>query len=164
MDALPFRTCTFSPLFIYICGKLYSVTLNTESEINNNRILLTSQGYVPQGDHMISILLLLPFLISVPFFSVGIYSTLATQLVAFTAGCSYWIFNFFTKTKCYQNPQLAGAFPRLCVGAGLPVCVNLWTVGTSLCLKAYLDAVPHKRKTGTRVEGGKTSLSLYLQV
>lgn len=153
-----------SSLYLYL-WKLYSATLNTESEVNNNRILLTSQGYVPQGDHMISILLLLPFLISVPFFSVGeylfhtCYTTCGLHSILLILELQ-----FFYKNKMLPKPQLAGAFPRLCVGAGLPVCGNLWTVGTSLCLKAYLDAVPHKRKTGTRVEGGKTSLSLYLQV
>lgn len=81
---------------------------------------------------MISILLHLPFLISVPFFFVGIYSTLATQLVAFTAGCAYWNFKFFMKTKCYQNPQLAGAFLRLHVDVDLPVCEHLCTVSASV--------------------------------
>lgn len=116
------------------------------------RLTITGSYYgqreVPQGDHMISILLHLPFLISVPFFSVGIYYTLATQLVAFTAGCAYWNFKFFTKTKCNQNPPAGWSFPKApCVG--LPVCEHLCTVGASLCLKALVDPVPYKRKTGT---------------
>lgn len=40
------------------------------------------------------------------------------------------------------------------MGAGLPVCEHLCTAGTSPCLKASLDAMPHKRETGTTSEKG----------
>lgn len=71
------NVCILSSLYLYL-WKLYSATLNTKSEINSNRILLTS-GRCPTGwPHDIhTATLALPYL-SVPFLSVGIYSTLAT--------------------------------------------------------------------------------------
>lgn len=86
---------------------------------------------------MISTLLLLPFLISVPSFSVGVYVIphLLHNLWPSQQAVHIRLSNFLRKQnkKLPKKPQLAGALPRLHVGVGLPVCEHLCALGAHPC-------------------------------